>query len=92
MEKVFGTEKPVFAVGWAAVLFLMSYLAFKAIYNLFFHPLSKFPGPKIAAVGSYYEFYHDVCKDGTYLWKIEEMHRKYGNSSKLGSWSIYWHS
>lgn len=57
-----------------AILYWIS----KTIYNLYFHPLRNFPGPKLAAIGCEYEFYHDVVKDGRYLWKMEEMHRKYG--------------
>ncbi|OXV07109.1 hypothetical protein Egran_05126 [Elaphomyces granulatus] len=60
-------------LGTVAVVFLL-----RCLYNLYLHPLSKFPGPKLAAIGSFYEFYYDVIKDGTFLWKTEEMHRKYG--------------
>lgn len=49
------------------------------LYNIFLHPLSKFPGSKLAAAGPYYEFYFDVIRDGTYLWEIERMHNIYGN-------------
>ncbi|PHH91254.1 hypothetical protein CDD83_1171 [Cordyceps sp. RAO-2017] len=50
----------------------------KAVYRLYFHPLSKFPGPKIAAVTHLYEFYHDVVRNGMYIWEIEKMHEVYG--------------
>ncbi|KAI9146799.1 Cytochrome P450 monooxygenase TRI4 [Paramyrothecium foliicola] len=56
---------------------LTSFLA-ELIYNLYFHPLAHFPGPKVAAAGYLYEFWYDVIKDGVYLWKIQEMHEKYG--------------
>ncbi|KAF2996581.1 hypothetical protein E8E14_003621 [Neopestalotiopsis sp. 37M] len=61
-----------------AVALAILYWVSKCIYNLYFHPLRNFPGPKIAAIGCEYEFYHDVVKDGRYLWKMEEMHKKYG--------------
>ncbi|CDM33000.1 Cytochrome P450 [Penicillium roqueforti FM164] len=48
------------------------------IYRLYFHPLSKFPGPKLAALTSLYEFYYNVVLGGRYLWEIERMHEKYG--------------
>ena len=58
---------------------LLSLLAIcKAIYRLYAHPLAGFPGPKLAAMTSLYEFYYDVVKSGMYLWEIERMHEKYG--------------
>lgn len=50
------------------------------IYRLYFHPLSKFPGPKLAALTSLYEFYYNVVLGGRYLWEIERMHEKYGKN------------
>ena len=54
------------------------YLLCLAIYRLYFHPLAKFPGPKIAAVTYWYETYHDVYLKGNYYNKIREMHQRYG--------------
>jgi hypothetical protein len=50
-----------------------------AIYRLWLSPLSKIPGPKLAALTGLYEFYWDCLKVGQYKWRIEEMHEKYGN-------------
>ena len=73
-------ETPSVATTWTAVAVYLCYCIFKCFYNLYWHPLSRFPGPKLAAMGPFYEFYYDVIKDGTYLWEIEKMHQKYGNS------------
>ena len=56
----------------------VAYLVFLAIYRLFLSPLSKFPGPKLAALTLWYEFYYDVIKEGRYTWKIRDLHAKYG--------------
>lgn len=64
------------------ILVLVFYWVCKAVYNVYFHPLRKFPGPKRAVVGNFYEFYYDVIKDGTYLLEIKKMHEKYG---KIGA-------
>ncbi|KAJ5682420.1 cytochrome P450 [Penicillium macrosclerotiorum] len=56
---------------------MISFL-WRAIYNLYFHPLRKFPGPKIAAITPLYEYYFDLFKHGMYIWEIEKMHAKYG--------------
>lgn len=56
----------------------LSYLISLALYRLFFHPLAKFPGPRLAAITRYYEAYYDLWKGGMYIFKIKEMHDKYG--------------
>lgn len=50
----------------------------KVIYNLYFHPLAKFPGPKLAAASHLYEFYWSVVRDGEFIWVLERLHKKYG--------------
>jgi hypothetical protein len=59
----------------------MLYLVFLVAYRLFFSPLSKFPGPKLAALTFWYEFYYDVWHVGQYTWKIRDLHVKYGTRS-----------
>ncbi|KAK8058399.1 hypothetical protein PG994_008847 [Apiospora phragmitis] len=62
-----------------AILSLLAvYLSTKAVYRLWFHPLAKFPGPKLAAATSAFEFYYSVARNGLFPLKIEDMHRKYG--------------
>ena len=65
----------VVAYGLAA--FVM-YLFSLAVYRLYFSPLAKFPGPKLAALTNWYEFYHDVIREGHFTWQIQKLHRKYG--------------
>lgn len=54
------------------------YLVALGVYRLYFHPLAKFPGPKIAAVTRWYECYHDLYHRGMFIWKVQEMHDRYG--------------
>lgn len=56
----------------------ITYYVFVAIHRLYFSPLAKFPGPKLAALTSWYEFYYDVILQGRYLWRIAEIHQEYG--------------
>jgi hypothetical protein len=52
-----------------------------ALYNISpFHPLYKFPGPKLAAVSYLYEAWYDLVNVGRYSWEIKVMHEKYGVS------------
>ncbi|EFY91972.1 cytochrome P450 monooxygenase, putative [Metarhizium acridum CQMa 102] len=49
-----------------------------AIYRLYFSPIAAFPGPFLAKVTHWYEFYyHSVCT-GMYYEKIREMHCRFG--------------
>lgn len=49
------------------------------IYRVTLHPLARFPGPKLAAATFWYEFYYDLFpRKLQYLWKIEELHKRYG--------------
>ena len=80
---MFGEDSSISAIFGMALLCLAAYFVARCVYDLFFHPLRKFPGPKLAAIGYFYEFYYDVIKDGTYLWEIEKMHRRYGIEDRL---------
>ena len=61
-----------------ATLSLILYYIALVVYRLYFSPIAKFPGPKIAASTLWYEFYYDVVKKGQYTWEIGKMHEKYG--------------
>ena len=63
---------------WASSVAWVVYLIAGVIYRLYFHPLAQFPGPKLAAATGWYEFYHDIVKRGCFIWKIQELHDKYG--------------
>ena len=65
------------AVGIAAASFVVF-----VVSRLYFHPLSKFGGPKIAALTRWYEFYHDVIRGGTYVKYYPELHQKYGMNGR----------
>jgi hypothetical protein len=51
--------------------------AFLAIWRLYFHPLRKIPGPRLAAMTSWYEFYYDVICDGQYPKRITQLHKEF---------------
>ena len=65
-----------------AGILLLVYLVCLSVWRLCLCSLAGFPGPKLAALTLWYECYYDVLKPGggLYIWKIEEMHKKYGNT------------
>jgi hypothetical protein len=48
------------------------------VYRLYLHPLAKFPGPKLAAVTSFYEGYYEIVLKGQYSRQISKLHDVYG--------------
>lgn len=68
------------AIGYAFVL---------GVQRIYFHPLSKFPGPKLAAATLWYEFYYDVVRDGRWVWRIKEMHDVYGPIVRINPHEIH---
>jgi hypothetical protein len=58
--------------------FLVLWLLGLAVYRLYLSPIAKFPGPKLAALTSWYEFYFDVVKGGQFTFHLQELHKRYG--------------
>lgn len=68
----------------AAAALVLTYWGYIAIYRLYFSPLARFPGPKLAAISGWYEFYFDYWKQGKYIFEIERLHQVYGMCSVCG--------
>jgi hypothetical protein len=66
----------------SALLAFIAYGIVLAVYRLYFSPLAKFPGPKLAAATAWYEFYFDCICHGRYFLEVKKAHAKYG---ELGS-------
>lgn len=49
-----------------------------AIRQIFYHPLSKFPGPRLAALTPLYKTYYEVFRGGELLRRIQELHNMHG--------------
>ncbi|KAK8023456.1 benzoate 4-monooxygenase cytochrome P450 [Apiospora marii] len=75
---------PPVLVGLCGIL-----LSLRSVYRLFFHPLSHIPGPRLAAISHASEFYHDVVRNGMYLWEVEKMHERYGPVVRINPREIH---
>ena len=79
-EAIVERRGAVLAVGFLVVSFLYSIAL--VVYRLYFSPLSKFPGPRLAAATYLFEGYYDVVKRGKYTFKIRDLHAEYGHFSE----------
>ncbi|OJD34608.1 cytochrome p450 [Diplodia corticola] len=83
-------REPTFAqlVG-AGVGLLSFYLIAGAVYRLYLSPLAKFPGPKLAALTLWYEFYFDVVLRGQFTFHIRELHKRYGPIVRINPYELH---
>lgn len=81
------SPRPSVTVVGALAAFYIVYLIGLVVYRLYFSPLAKFPGPKLAASSKWYEFYYDVVLKGQFTFQIQRMHKKYGTCHSLTSHS-----
>ncbi|KAF3761239.1 cytochrome P450 [Cryphonectria parasitica EP155] len=59
-------------------IFLAVYVLAGIAWRLWFHRLCQVPGPRLAAITGWYEFYQDVILDGNYVKEYPKLHEKYG--------------
>ncbi|KAI1180231.1 cytochrome P450 [Nemania sp. FL0916] len=61
-------------------LLLLIYFVCVAVYRLYFHPLSKFPGPRLAAITDLWELYQDYIREesGHLFLELDKLHERYG--------------
>ena len=63
---------------------LLTIVLYNIFWRLYLSPLLKFPGPKLAALTLWYEFYFDIVKSGggQYIWEVNRMHSVYGKPTR----------
>lgn len=72
-----------FYLQWHHLLLLLGtgtfiYTVGLVLYRLYLSPIAAIPGPFLAKVTHWYEFYHNFIRSGMYYVEIRDMHRKYG--------------
>lgn len=59
----------------------MLFVIGKTTYNMFFHPLAKYPGPRIASATRLWYTKHSLA--GTMPFAIQQAHQKYGEVVRI---------
>ncbi|KJZ71173.1 hypothetical protein HIM_09428 [Hirsutella minnesotensis 3608] len=63
-------------LGGAAAIWAM-----RSIHRLYFHPLAKYPGPRLAAISDIWYAYHSLI--GRWPWAVEDVLNKYGDVVRI---------
>ncbi|KAI1185664.1 cytochrome P450 [Nemania serpens] len=59
---------------------------FISIYNVFFHPLAKYPGPRLASISDIWVAYY--YSSGKWPWVVERAIKQYGDIVRIGPNSL----
>lgn len=73
----------------------LSWMSLAWIYNLYFHPISQFPGPRAAGATRFWRFLHEVIYKSSVTEILPQLHEKYGklarhDSSGCKCFKPYW--
>lgn len=71
------SERP-YAITIVAATALIIAVTGLSVWRLHFHPLARFPGPRLAALTDYYVTYYDLVKKGATVRQLERLHERYG--------------
>ncbi|RAK84804.1 cytochrome P450 monooxygenase [Aspergillus costaricaensis CBS 115574] len=68
-------------IGWGLLALLVGLSSVYAIYNRFFHPLRRIPGPLLASLTPWVQLYHGLQGD-RHLW-LCALHEQYGSHVRV---------
>lgn len=68
---------------------LAAYTAYGVFWRLYLSPIAHIPGPKLAAATWWYEFYYDIILGGQYVFKILELHERYGPIVRINPYEVH---
>ncbi|KAL8788902.1 MAG: hypothetical protein Q9213_001425 [Squamulea squamosa] len=71
------------------VLSTIIYIIYLVVTRLYLSPVASVPGPKLATLTFWYEFYYDVVLGGRYTWKIAKLHEQYGPIIRINPFEVH---
>ncbi|KAH6962134.1 cytochrome P450 monooxygenase-like protein [Ilyonectria sp. MPI-CAGE-AT-0026] len=84
MDKIptnLSTAQKLGAVSVSSIGLLTAYICFYVVYNYYFHPLAKYPGPKLAAVSQLWHAKHWM--GGRWAYDLLDLSKKYGDVIRI---------
>ncbi|KAI1423449.1 cytochrome P450 monooxygenase-like protein [Xylaria sp. FL1777] len=83
MPQVAGIHIPTPVAGaLAGLLSIVAYYIVQAVYLLFFHPLAKYPGPKLAAISDLWWLWGLSTDRLPFI--VQDLHKKHGDVVRIG--------
>lgn len=76
-------------VALGAITAAAIYLTTKVIYRLYLHPLSRFPGPRLAAATYLYGAYYDVVEEARFVFELGALHDAYGPVVRISPGEVH---
>jgi hypothetical protein len=74
----YDTTASVENVLFALIATVLTWTFGTAFYNVYLHPLARFPGPKLAAASKYWLFYQEFVRGVSLSDVRDELHAQYG--------------
>jgi hypothetical protein len=74
----YDTTASVQNVLFALIAAVLTWVFLSAFYNVYLHPLARFPGPTLAAASKYWLFYQEFVKGVSLSDVRDELHAQYG--------------
>ncbi|KAK7606515.1 cytochrome P450 monooxygenase-like protein [Phyllosticta paracitricarpa] len=76
MELLINIPFPTLLLTSAAVA--LTWVAWRAVYDIYFHPLARFPGPKLAAATRYWKAWVECFQAKSFVHELKKLHARYG--------------
>jgi len=72
----------------AGILLWVATGAVRLLYNVFLHPLRKFPGPVAARASGWWKTWVEVVRGESWVDVLVELHGKYGMCFQFYRWYL----